>query len=218
MSLTVSIYNQKGENIDKIELSESLFSVDLNIELIQQARVAQMANQRKVLAHTKTRSEVRGGGKKPWRQKGTGNARAGSIRSPIWVGGGITFGPSKMRNFAKKINRKMKRKALFMAFSDKLSNDSLLVVDKLEMAEFSTKNFKETVNNLEKQLADTSQKKRSLLFISENTDEKLKYSANNLVGVKVLNTANINLLDLLKYRNVVITVNAIKKLEEIYNK
>lgn len=223
MSLTVNIYNQKGEEIDKMELSPSLFAIDLNMELVQQARVAQTANQRQVLSHAKTRSEVRGGGKKPWRQKGTGNARAGSIRSPIWIGGGVTFGPSKMRNFAKKINKKMKRKAIFMALSDKLKNESLVVVDKIAMPEFSTKKFITILNSLEKRLSRSKEdggnsSKRSLLLISDTTDDKLRYSANNLEGVKVLNTSNINILDLLRYKDLVMSVNAIKKLEEIYNK
>lgn len=220
MSLTVNIYNQKGEAKDKMELPGSLFNVDLSLELIHQARVTQTANQRQVLAHAKTRSEVRGGGRKPWRQKGTGNARAGSIRSPIWIGGGITFGPNKMRNFAKKINKKMKRRAIFMAFSDKLNSGSLLVLDKLEMPDFSTKKFKNIVEKLEKHLTkkDDEQKKRSLLVVADSVDEKVRYSANNLAGVKILNTDNINILNLLKYENLVMSVNAIKKIEEIYNK
>ncbi len=223
MVLTVNIYNQKGEKKDKMDLPEFLFDVGLNIELIQQARVTQMANQRQVLAHTKTRSEVRGGGRKPWRQKGTGNARAGSIRSPIWAGGGITFGPNKERNFAKKINKKMKRKAIFMALTDKFKNNSLLVVDKLEMTEFSTKGFINILVSLEKQLTESKQDsgeigKRSLLMVNEEINDKLKYSANNLTGIKILNVGNINILDLLKYKDLVMSVGAIKKLKEIYNK
>ncbi len=223
MVLTVNIYNQKGEKKDKMDLPEFLFDVGLNVELIQQARVAQMANQRQVLAHTKTRSEVRGGGRKPWRQKGTGNARAGSIRSPIWVGGGITFGPKKERNFAKKINKKMKRKAIFMALTDKFKNNSLLVVDKLEITEFSTKGFINILVALEKQLTESKQDsgeagKRSLLMVNEEINDKLKYSANNLTRIKILNVNNINILDLLKYKDLVMSVGAIKKLKEIYNK
>ncbi len=223
MVLTVNIYNQKGEKKDKMDLPEFLFDVGLNVELIQQARVAQMANQRQVLAHTKTRSEVRGGGRKPWRQKGTGNARAGSIRSPIWVGGGITFGPNKERNFAKKINKKMKRKAIFMALTDKFKNNSLLVVDKLEMTEFSTKGFINILVALEKQLTESKQdsgeaEKRSLLMVNEEINDKLKYSANNLTRIKILSVNNINILDLLRYKDLVMSVGAIKKLKEIYNK
>lgn len=222
MSVKINVYNQEGSKVDQIELSKEMFNVEPKMDLIQQARVTQMANERQVLAHTKGRSEVRGGGKKPWRQKGTGNARHGSIRSPIWVGGGITFGPSKFKNFAKKINKKMKRKAIFMVLSDKIANNALLVLDKIELPEFKTKKVKEIINNLENNLlggdSGKDSNKKSLLVINDQKDDKVKYSARNLPGVKVIHVDNINILDLLKYKYLVTTSNAIKVVEERFNK
>ena len=239
-----NIYNQKGEQVGEIELSDKIFGVKANEALVHQAVTAQMANERQVLAHTKDRSEVRGGGKKPWRQKGTGRARAGSSRSPIWIGGGVTFGPTKDRNFSQKINKKMKKQATFMALSDKVKSKNLAVLEKLEIAEFKTKIFNETLSNLEKvfkadeeyknkktlrqaqgkqenpptsRLRRASKKtKRSILIINEGKDEKVKYSARNLAGIKLLNLDNINIVDLLKYKDLILTVNAVKKLEARY--
>jgi len=141
MSIKINVYNQAAEQVGDIKLSDKVFGIKLNEALIHQAMVTQMANERQVLAHTKDRSEVRGGGKKPWRQKGTGRARAGSSRSPIWIGGGVTFGPTKDRNFKKKINQKMKQKAILMVFSDKAVSENIAVLDKIETSEFKTKIF-----------------------------------------------------------------------------
>lgn len=217
MPVKINIYNQQGEKADQMELTDNIFNVEPKMELVHQAQVTQMANERQVLAHAKTRSEVRGGGKKPWKQKGTGNARAGSIRSPIWIGGGITFGPTKLRNFAKKINKKMKRKAIFMVLTDKVKNNNLLILDKLEIPEFKTKKAKEVFNNLIKE-ENTGSKKRSILLINEQKDKKIFYSARNLEGVKVINKNNINILDLLKYKYLITTVGAVKELEQKYGK
>jgi large subunit ribosomal protein L4 len=217
MPVKINIYNQQGEKADQMELTDNIFNVEPKMELVHQAQVTQMTNERQVLAHTKTRSEVRGGGKKPWRQKGTGNARAGSIRSPIWIGGGITFGPTKLRNFAKKINKKMKRKAIFMVLTDKVKNNNLLILDKLEIPEFKTKKVKEVFDNLVKE-ENAGSKKRSILLINEQKDEKIFYSARNLEGVKVINKDNINILDLLKYKYLITTVGAVKELEQKYGK
>jgi len=125
------VYNQQGEKVGQVDLPAELFGVPLNRDLVHQVVVTQMANSRQVLAHTKDRSEVRGGGAKPWRQKGTGRARHGSIRSPIWVGGGVAFGPTKERVFAKKINKKMKRQALFMVLSSKVKDKEIVLLDKI---------------------------------------------------------------------------------------
>ncbi|MFW5888177.1 MAG: 50S ribosomal protein L4 [Patescibacteria group bacterium] len=217
MSVNINIYNQEGGKVDQMELAETVFNVEAKMELIHQAQVTQMANERQVLAHTKTRSEVRGGGKKPWRQKGTGNARAGSIRSPIWIGGGITFGPTKFRNFTKKINKKMKRKAVFMVLTDKVKNNNLLVLDKLEITEFKTKKIKEIFNNLIKEDNDGN-KKKSILLVSGGKDEKIFYSARNLENVKVINKDNMNILDLLRYKYLITTAEAIKAIEQNYKK
>jgi large subunit ribosomal protein L4 len=236
----IKIYNQKGEAVGDLKLSDKVFGVKVNEALVYQAVVTQMANERQVLAHTKDRSEVRGGGKKPWRQKGTGRARHGSIRSPIWIGGGVTFGPTSARNFSKKINKKMKQKSIFMALSDKVANNNLVILDKLEMDEFKTKAFNEMIENLlngskkaepaeekkqentplrqgfEGQAKTRKQIKRSVLVINDKKDDKVKYSGRNLVGVKVINLDNINILDLLKYRDLVMTAEAVKKLEKRY--
>ncbi len=222
-----NIYNQKGDTVGEIELSSKIFGVKVSKELVHQAVTAQMANERQVLAHTKDRNEVRGGGKKPWRQKGTGRARAGSSRSPIWRGGGVTFGPTKDRNFSQKINKKMKVKAILMALSDKVLDGNLTVLDKLDMPEFKTKIFNEILSNLEsgREKRESSKerkrenrrtRKQSVLVVNDVKDKKVKYSARNLGGVKLINLENINIIDLLKYKNLILTVGAVKKLEERY--
>jgi len=247
MSIKAKIYNQQAEVVEEMELNPKIFDVPTNSALIHQALVAQMANMRQVLAHTKGRGEVRGGGRKPWRQKGTGRARHGSIRSPIWRGGGVTFGPTKDRNFKKDINKKMKRKALLMALSDKASNKKLVILDKLAIGEFKTKKFDNIILALEqnilfKQRLDSNQAsrkiekagkikidnktkaekpaarkiKRSVLVINEAQDEKVMKSAKNLVGIKLINLENINLVDLLKYKNLILTKKVVEKLEEKY--
>jgi len=209
-----NIYNQKGEQVGEIELSDKVFGVKVRNDLVHQAIVAQTANERQVLAHTKGRSEVRGGGRKPWRQKGTGRARQGSIRSPQWIGGGIVFGPLKTRNFSQKINKKMKVKAIFMALSDKVSNDKLVVLDKLDIQEYKTKIFNGIINSLAKQ--DKKAKKQSVLVVNDAKNEKVKYSAKNLPGVKLINLDNINIVDLLKYKKLILTVGTVKNIEEKY--
>ncbi len=237
MPIKINVYNQKAESVGDIKLSESVFGVKANEALVHQAMVAQMANERQVLAHTKERAEVRGGGRKPWRQKGTGRARAGSIRSPIWKGGGVTFGPLKTRNFKKNINKKMKQKALLMVLSDKIANKQVVVLDKLEVEEYKTKVFNEKIAKLETGFSDMSyvresekkgkamkkeppkgkiKKKRSVLIINDKKDDKVKYSGRNLAGAEIINLENINIVDLLKYRNVIFTKKGIKKLEERY--
>ncbi|MFH0923542.1 MAG: 50S ribosomal protein L4 [Candidatus Falkowbacteria bacterium] len=239
-SISVKIYNQKAEQVGDMKLADKVFGVKASEALVHQAMVAQMSNERQVLAHTKDRSEVRGGGKKPWRQKGTGRARVGSSRSPIWIGGGVTFGPRKDRNFKKNINKKMRQKAMFMALSDRVESGDMAVLEKLEMAEFKTKEFNLMLSCLEKNILaaqkhentpakgwsasggktqkhkNTKNIKRSVLIINEKKDDKVKYSGRNLAGVEIINLENINLLDILKYKNLILTVDGIKKLEERY--
>lgn len=219
MSIKAKVYNQKAEKVGDIELSSNIFEVEANDVLVHQAVLAQMGNERQVLAHTKDRSEVRGGGKKPWRQKGTGRARVGSSRSPIWIGGGVTFGPRKDRNFKKNINKKMKQKAIFMVLSDRVKNDDFVVLDNLEMEEYKTKSFSAVLKNIEKIIIKQDEKsKRSILVINDKKDEKIKYSSRNLVGVKTINLENINILDLLKYKSLVVTKEAVKNIEKTYKK
>ncbi|MDD4900502.1 MAG: 50S ribosomal protein L4 [Patescibacteria group bacterium] len=244
MAIKVKIYNQQAEEKGEMELSAKIFGVPANAALVHQAVVAQMANMRKVLAHTLIRSEVRGGGKKPWAQKGTGRARHGSSRSPIWRGGGVTFGPRKDRNFKLRINKKMKQAAIFMALSDKVASNHFIVLDQLAMAEYKTKAFNAIVAGLEKQTGakplaaepaeagkqksqevkkqenkktkKQENKKRSILIMVDKADEKLNNSVRNLPGIKLQNLDNINVVDLLKYKNLIMTKAAIKKTEERY--
>jgi large subunit ribosomal protein L4 len=212
--MKIKVYNQSAEFAHDLEISDKIFGVTTNQELLHQAVVAQMANERQVLADTKDRSEVRGGGKKPWKQKGTGRARVGSSRSPIWIGGGVTFGPTSDRNFSKKINKKMKQKAIFMALSDKAANNHLVILDALQMTEFKTKQFNEILLACETKVLNTD--RRNILIINESKDEKVRYSARNLKGVEIINLENINIVDLLKYKNLMLTEAAVKVLEERY--
>jgi large subunit ribosomal protein L4 len=228
--MKLNIYNQKGEVKGQKEVSAAIFGVKFNPVLINEAVTAQTANQRQVLAHTKTRSEVRGGGKKPWRQKGTGRARAGSSRSPLWRGGGIIFGPNGDRNFSKKINKKAKRKAMFMVLSDRAANDGLAILEKLTLENYQTKVMDEILNNLEEKIfknftidekSKSKNKKkrttgRNILLINDASDEKVINSGRNLVGVKIINQDNINVVDLLNYKNIIISDKAVDKLEEVY--
>lgn len=212
----INIYNQKGERVGEESISDKIFNVKMNQALVHQAVTAQMANERQVLAHTKVKSEVRGGGKKPWKQKGTGRARAGSSRSPLWIGGGIIFGPLKTRNFSKKINKKMKQGAIFMALSDKLENKNLLVLDKLEMDSFKTKNFVAMIEKLAKSLEAKKGEKKSLLVINDKKDEKVRNSGRNIPGVKIINFDNINIVDLLGSKKLILTLETVKKIEKNY--
>lgn len=221
MPVKTNVYNQKGEIVSELKLSDKVFAVKINEDLVHQAMVAQSSNERQVLAHTKTKAEVRGGGKKPWKQKGTGRARAGSSRSPIWIGGGITFGPRKDRNFSKKINIKMKKKAITMVLSDRFAENNLVVIDKFEMKEFSTKKFNELVKNIENIFPakdEVKKPKRSILFVNDGKKEEVVLSSRNLVGFDIINLENINIIDLLKYKNLVITESAVKNINDRYSK
>lgn len=219
MSIKTNIYNQNAEIVGELNLSDKVFAVKVNEDLLHQAVVTQAANERQVLAHTKTKAEVRGGGKKPWKQKGTGRARAGSSRSPIWIGGGVTFGPRKDRNFAKKINKKMNQKALMMVLSDRLANNNLAVVDKFEMKEYSTKSFNGFVKKIENIFTGADKKaKRSVLFVNDNKDDKVVFSARNLAGLEIINLENLNIIDLLKNKNLILTESAAKTINDRYSK
>jgi len=213
-TINIKIYNDKVDQLGEEKLPKNVFGLELNESLVHQAMVAQMGNERQVLAHTKSRSEVRGGGKKPWNQKGTGRARAGSSRSPIWIGGGVTFGPTKNRNFKKDINRKMRQKAINIVLSDRVRSNNFIILEKLELKEFKTSLVNKMILNFEKKVIDDKKRKRSILLIGDTKNEKVKYSVRNLEGLKFINLDNINILDLLKYRNLIITKDAVKKLSE----
>ncbi|MDD4271511.1 MAG: 50S ribosomal protein L4 [Patescibacteria group bacterium] len=219
MSIKIKVYNQNAEADGEMELSPKVFGMKVNQDLVHQATVTQMANERQVIAHTKDRSEVRGGGRKPWRQKGTGRARHGSSRSPIWIGGGVTFGPRNDRNFKKRINKKMKQNAILMVLSDKAANDNFIILDKLEAAAFKTKVFNKIIDGFEAKIFKSKKgAKRSFLIIVDKGDEKLSCSARNLTGIKLINTENINIVDLLKYKNLILNKAAVEKLTERYGK
>ncbi len=209
--LKVKVYNMNGEAVGEEKLDAALFEVAAEGGLIHQAVVAQMANRRQVLAHTKNRGEVRGGGIKPWRQKGTGRARQGSIRSPLWVGGGVVFGPRNDRNFKQKINKKMKRKALLMCLSDRAKEEKIVLLDKLELENFSTKKFLDIVNKL------PNKGKKTLLVLSDNNKKIIK-SAANLPEVKTIEHANLNVIDVLNNDYLMLPVVTLKEVEKILKK
>jgi large subunit ribosomal protein L4 len=203
----VSVYNMEGKEVGTIELSDAVFGVKVNEHLVHMAVVQQLANNRQGTQKAKTRSEVSGGGRKPWRQKGTGHARQGSTRSPQWTGGGVVFAPTP-RDYSFKLNRKEKRAALKSALTDKVANGNLIVVDKLEFNEIKTKNFQKVLDNLK--VAN-----KSLVVLNEN-DEKVVLSARNIPTVKTTLTSTINVYDILNAKTLVLTQDAVKTIEEVY--
>lgn len=214
--MLIDSYNQKGEKLRRIRLPQEIFGIEMNSDLVHQVMVSQMANRRQVIAHTKTRAEVSGGGRKPWRQKGTGRARHGSIRSPIWIGGGVAFGPRKDKVFKKKIPKKMRRKALFMVLSSKVKDKELLVLGKLETKEPQTKIMAKMMENLRKKIEDF--KEGSVLFLLAKKDENLIKSLRNIKKVKTILARESNVLDLLKYKYLIIPKESIKVLKETFLK
>jgi len=220
----VKVYNQEGKEVDKAELPAEVFDVPMNKDLVHQVVVAQMANARQVLAHTKDRSEVRGGGVKPWRQKGTGRARHGSIRSPIWKGGGVTFGPTKERIFAKKINKKMKRLALLIILSSKARDKEMVLLDKLELAQAKTKQIMEVFNNLKTKIKKDLTK-GTLVVLSacldeskRASDQKIIRAIKNIPKIKTIRADSLNVLDVLSYRYLLMPQKAIEVIKKTYLK
>ncbi len=209
--MLVNTYNQKGEKIGQTRLPSEIFDVKINPDLTHQVIVSQMANRRKVIAHTKTRAEVRGGGRKPWRQKGTGRARHGSIRSPLWRGGGVTFGPRKERIFKKKINKKTKKLALFMALSGKIKNNLLILLDKLKIEKPKTKEMTEILKKL-------PCKNESSLIALPELDKNLILAARNLPGVQTIQAKDLNALDLLSFKYLIMPKDSIKVIKETFLK
>ncbi len=213
--LSIDTYNIKGEKTGTTKLLPEIFDVKMSPDLVHQAVVAQIANRRQVLAHTKDRGEVRGGGRKPWRQKGTGRARHGSIRSPLWRGGGVTFGPNKERVYKKKINKKMKRKALFMVLTSKVKDNELMLLDKLEIKEPKTKIMAEALKNLFKK--DKKDKKQTgVLVVISKKDENIIKATRNISEAKVLRADSLNVLDLLSFKYLLLDKEAIKVIEKTY--
>ena len=203
----IDVYYIEGKKVNDVELNEDIFGIIPNEELVHSVIVNYLANQRQGTQSTKTRAEVRGGGKKPWRQKGTGRARQGSIRAPHWVGGGIALGP-KPRSYSYKLNKKEKRLAIKSCLSSKVIENELTVVDKIELKEIKTKEVAKMLNNLK--LAG-----KTLILLPEK-NEVIQKSARNIEGVKTLSVNTINAYDLVNYNNLVITLDTVKKLEEVY--
>lgn len=202
----VSVYNMEGSEVGSVELSDIVFGAEIKEQLVHQAVVTYLANQRQGTQSALTRSEVSGGGRKPWRQKGTGHARQGSIRAPQWVGGGVVFAP-KPRDYDKKMNKKEKRAALFSVLTDKVNNNNLIALNEIKFEEVKTKSFVKVLDNLKVEKA---------LVIIDESDANVILSGRNLPYVKVITTDSINTYDVLKYEKLIATEKALKKIEEVY--
>jgi len=222
------LYNQKAENIGKVDLPDRIFNLAMNNDLVHQIVTSLRSNKRQVIAHAKGRGEVRGGGKKPWRQKGTGRARHASIRSPIWKGGGVTGGPTKERNFKKKINKKMARRALFMALSSKVKDKQLLILDEIRLENPKTKemalimkNFSALMDNpdiKESGLRPKRRRKPTILLVLPGTEDKIKRSVNNLTNLSVIEARNLNPLEVLSYKYLVLVKDSVDALNKTFGK
>jgi large subunit ribosomal protein L4 len=202
----VSVYNMEGKEVGKMDLSDSVFGVEINEHLVHMAVVQQLANNRQGTQKAKTRGEVSGGGRKPWRQKGTGHARQGSTRSPQWKGGGVVFAPVP-RDYSFKLNKKEKRAALKSALTSRVQEDKFLVLDDLKFDEIKTKKFAEVLNNLKVS--------KAVVILSDN-DQNVVLSARNVPDVITASVSTINTYDIMKYSTVIATKDAVAKIEEVY--
>ena len=202
----VAVYNMEGKEVDTIELNDAVFGVEVNEHLVHMAVLQQLANNRQGTQKAKTRSEVSGGGRKPWKQKGTGNARQGSTRSPQWRHGGVVFAPVP-RDYAFKLNKKEKRAALKSALTSRVAENKFIVVDELKFDEIKTKKFVAVMNNLKVEKA---------LVVLNDMDANVIKSASNVPTVKTAQTNELNVFDVLKYDTVVVTKDAVKTIEEVY--
>jgi large subunit ribosomal protein L4 len=204
----VALYNISGEQVGEIELNDDVFGIEINAHVMYEAVKVYLANQRQGTQSAKTRSEVRGGGRKPWRQKGTGRARQGSIRSPQWKGGGVVFAP-KPRDYSMQLPKKIRRLALKSAFSSKAENNEIIVLDQLSMEGPKTKEMIKVLNNLKVD-------KKALIVMPEK-DNNVVLSARNIPGVKTTEVNTLNVYDILNYNTFIITQDAVKKVEEVYS-
>lgn len=202
--VSLPLFNIDGNSLGNIELKDEVFNIPVKNSVVHDVLVAELSAKRQGTASTKTRGEVRGGGRKPWRQKGTGRARAGSIRSPLWRGGGVIFGP-KPRDYTKKINKKLKLLAIKMAIADKIKSGNVKVVDKISVQSPKTKYFAQILKNL---------KVSSALVVSENLGTNEKRSGSNIEKIKLVNSKNITIFDILKYRTLLLDKSSILNLEE----
>ena len=202
----VAVYNMEGKEVDSIDLDDAIFGVEVNDHLVHMAVVQQLANKRQGTQKAKTRSEVSGGGRKPWRQKGTGHARQGSTRAPQWKGDGVVFAPVP-RDYSFKMNKKEKRAALKSALTSRVQENKLIIIDELKLDEYKTKNFKAVIDNLKLT--------KAYVVLNEN-DEKVVISARNLPNVRTALTNTINVYDIMNGGTVVLTKDAVKTIEEVY--
>ena len=202
----VSVYNIEGKEVGTIELNDAVFGVEVNEHLLHMAVVSQLANKRQGTQKAKTRSEVSGGGRKPWRQKGTGHARQGSTRAPQWTGGGVVFAPTP-REYTFKMNKKEKRAALKSALTSRVLENKFIVVDALQFEEIKTKNFQAVLNNLSVSKA---------LVVLEDANKNAELSARNIADVKTARTNTINVYDIMKYNTVIAEKAAVEKIQEVY--
>ena len=202
----VSVYNIEGKEVGTIDLNDAVFGVEINEHLVHMAVVNQLANKRQGTQKAKTRSEVSGGGRKPWRQKGTGHARQGSTRSPQWTGGGVVFAPTP-RDYSFKLNKKEKRAALKSALTSRVEENKFIVIDELKFDEIKTKKFQAVLNNLNVNKA---------LVVLEDGNTNVEISAKNIPDVKTAHTNTINVFDILKYNTVIATKAAVATIEEVY--
>ena len=202
----VAVYNMEGKEVDSIELNDSIFGVEINEHLVHMAVLQQLANNRQGTQKAKTRSEVRGGGRKPWRQKGTGHARQGSTRAPQWTGGGVVFAPTP-RDYSFKLNKKEKRAALKSALTSRVAENKIIVLDELKLDEIKTKKFVQVMKNLNVEKA---------LVVLNEMDKNVIASAANIPTVKTAQTNELNVFDVLKYDTVVVTKSAVATIEEVY--
>ena len=202
----VAVYNIEGKEVGTIELNDAVFGVEVNEHLVHMAVVNQLANNRQGTQKAKTRSEVSGGGRKPWRQKGTGHARQGSTRAPQWTGGGVVFAPTP-RDYSFKLNKKEKRAALKSALTSRVEENKLIVIDEINFDEIKTKKFQEVLNNLSVSKA---------LVVLEDGNKNAELSARNIADVKTAKTNTINVYDILKYNTVIVTKAAVATIEEVY--
>ncbi|PWJ49437.1 50S ribosomal protein L4 [Faecalicatena contorta] len=202
----VSVYNIEGKEVGTIDLNDAVFGVEVNEHLVHMAVVNQLANNRQGTQKAKTRAEVSGGGRKPWRQKGTGHARQGSTRSPQWTGGGVVFAPVP-RDYSFKMNKKEKRAALKSALSSRVEGKKFIVIDEMNFDEIKTKRFQEVLNNLNVNKA---------LVVLEDGNKNVEISAKNIPDVKTAHTNTINVYDILKYNTVIATKAAVASIEEVY--
>ncbi|MBU4023515.1 50S ribosomal protein L4 [Patescibacteria group bacterium] len=214
--MKIDTYNQEGEKTEQTDLPKEVFEQAFNSDLVHQVIVSMQSNRRQGTAHTKDRGEVSGGGRKPWRQKGTGRARHGSTRSPIWIGGGVTFGPTNERNYKKDIPSKMRKKALKCLLSQKLKDKEIFIIDDLKIEEPKTKIITDILEKLSKEIK--KEKFKTLLIVSDKKDDKLLRAVKNIPNIDIIEARNLNSLAVVSYRDLLITKKSIKTIKDVLGK